>query len=70
MGLNSGNKYTHYAIEATELILPESDLDVNTKSGAKRISLEMQELIGNGQLKLISQLRDENKMLKQNLISI
>ena len=48
MGLNSGNKYTNYAIEATELILPESDLDVNTKSGAKRISLEMQELIGNG----------------------
>ena len=54
MGLNSGNKYTNYAIEATELILPESDLDVNTKSGSKRISLEMQELIGNGQLKLIN----------------
>ena len=48
MGLSSGQKYTHYAIQATELILAESDLDVNSKSGGKRISLEMQELIGNG----------------------
>ena len=69
MGKASGGKYTNYGLEATQLLMDDSGFEVNCKAGKQRIMLEVQELFGSGQTATINALREENKILKQNLVS-
>ena len=64
--MQSGGSYQSHGLDIKDRVL---DYPSNADANKHRIALEFKELLENGHQKIMEQLREENDMLKQNLIT-
>jgi len=66
-----GASYAHPRLEVTEAVFENSGgLDTNSRAGYQRISLEIKDMLSNGHASQLKELKQENMMLKQNLLTL